>query len=270
MTHPWQSTDLPWKSPDMPWNGGQTPLTIVGSLAFWFRSDADTITAASPPLANGGDIASVSDKSGSGRDASESTNRPTWTQSGINGKGTISFVGANNDSLTIGSATGIARNVSAFWAAGVVRMADVTSANQRILSILNNGANPRFIVDCAASTSRLRLLTRRQDADTTHFASAVTTVFQANTAAFFYAHCDYVAGSVVLRVGSVEASPITPSWTAGGNTSDTNSGSGPFLGTQSTNLYTGDIAEIYGDAGTLSAAQIQQLWSYSTSYWGTA
>jgi len=73
-----------------------TPAQLPG-LALWLdAADASTITL------NGSTVSQWNDKSGNGRNASQATaaNQPTYSATGLNGKGTLSFDGTN-DSMTI-------------------------------------------------------------------------------------------------------------------------------------------------------------------------
>jgi hypothetical protein len=74
-----------------------TPTELGSALALWLDADdASTI------ILNGSTVSQWRDKSGNARHASQATaaNQPTYSATGLNGKGTLNFDGTN-DSMTI-------------------------------------------------------------------------------------------------------------------------------------------------------------------------
>lgn len=75
--------------------GGFNPKSISGLVGWWDPSDAATVTTAS------GAVSQLNDKSGLGRNATQSTanNRPSYTGT-INGKNVMTFDGTNDRLVT--------------------------------------------------------------------------------------------------------------------------------------------------------------------------
>lgn len=240
-----------------------TPATPV----FWH----DTSNSGSVTL-NVSDVSQINDLSGNVRHASQGTagQQPAYTTAGINGKNVITYTGGNNDALAFASALGVARNVAGFTFMGIAKFADF-AAQYRLLTILNNGAGPRFALNVNATSAKLSLSSRRLDADSVVTSTSTTCIFTAGVASFFAVSLNYSTGQVSFYLdGITETLAVT--WAGGnGNTSDTDSGSAPNYGRNGAVVFSGVQGEWLAYAQTLTATQINLLrMNYFRPNWANA
>lgn len=230
---------------------GFVPASVTGLVGWWDFADAATVTL------NSGDVASISDKSGNSRAASQGTagNQPGYSTAAINSKNVANFVGANNDSLTLANSLNLFRARTGVSLLGVARIATLGSA-QRIFTVL---ANPTgTLVGLGLDTSnRLVLSSRRVSADGTSTLTSTATI-AANTAFYFACTVDYATGSVALVIDDTSRTQ-TASWTAGATSEDLDHSAAPTIGRNSANILTGDLAELSVYSRAISASEIGSL-----------
>lgn len=242
--------------------GAFTPQSLSGLAAWWDASDAESVTL------NALDVASIADKSGNSRAASQVTaaEQPLYSLAAVNGKNVISFTGANNDSLALANSLEIIRNKPGATFVGVVKIPTL-GATQRLLTVTNN-SNTNLFAPQIASDGRLGLNTRRVTADTNSLLNS-TAVLTAGQAAFVAASVDYATGTVFLQIDGTTRSQ-TAGWTVGAASENLAHGAAPLIGRQLTNTLTGDVEEYTMYERALTAAEISDLRNrYLKPKWAT-
>lgn len=115
-----------------------TPANLGSALSLWLdASDSSTITL------NGSTVSQWNDKSGNARHVSQATatNQPTYSATGLNGKGSLSFDGSD-DILSTPTAFPSLDNFSVF----VVASGNAIAANQeRGIVAIDNGTGSGYI-----------------------------------------------------------------------------------------------------------------------------
>ena len=244
------------------------PSDLGADLALWLDAeDTDSITL------NGSNVSQWDDKSGNGRNATQTTaaNQPTYLAAGFNGKPTLETDG--DDVLELG-VTSLGRNVSGITCAivGVHPIAGVfnSNANEIFIGTGTGGSNTRFALTpnpSASTANRYAIAGRRLDSDSYQTVSSST---------------DSLAnrGNQWIRVGQAAYSDgVANHWTDGtqdltndpfqsaGFTSDTDS--------QRTEIFDGasalpagsQLCEIVLTHSTMSPADRQKLEGYLAWKW---
>lgn len=180
-------------------------------------STIDEATLLSFVGAGSGFIDTWYDQSGNGRNAVQATtaNQPRIVNSGtidrINTRPTIFFDGVN-DNLSI-SATNIGQNVGYLSTYQVVKWTAVPTAIQSSFALATGAiGNPRFITQ-AIATSKLRLGTRRLDADAVVNLDTTTNITTNPT--LFYTRAIYTTPSVQTYTNGTLSVQATPAYGAG-------------------------------------------------------
>jgi hypothetical protein len=245
-----------------------TPANI--STALWLDA-ADTSTV----ILNGSNVSRWDDKSGNGRNATQSTaaNQPTYLATGFNGKPTLQVDGG--DSLALG-ATSLGRNVSGITGAivglhpagqtFVVNSTDISMSTGAVSTQVRFGMSPN---PSLSTNDRYSVIGRRLDADSFATASS-TTDSLANR------------GNPWIRIAQRAYSDgVANHWTNGaqdltnaaiqtaGNTSDTDSLTGLVFSGPAGPMPTGtQLSEVVLTHSTISTADRQRLEGYLAHKWG--
>jgi hypothetical protein len=229
-----------------------TPAS-VSNLALWF--DATRITG----LSDGGSVATWSDLSGNGRDATQATgaSKPTYKTAILNGRPVVRFDG--NDFLSIGAFDIASAAVTVF----AVCSASAGSAQAIFEDGDADGGTTGFALQRNASNKAV--VYGKGDAGYSSFVSTATLTTTAQTV------------SAVFDKSAVnEATLWLNGATAGvqSNSANTNT----FTGSQAarlgmlnsvTQLLTGDIAELLLYRAALATTDRQAVETYLRAKWGT-
>lgn len=250
-------------APPGPW----TPAELV--LGQWLNDESPVTDA------GGGVCSQWNDISGNGRHFSQAdiAKRPAISISGLNGRRIISFDGG--DILSAPGAVGLFRAVSAGYLFGVYRLG-VTDAvpTQRGFYWFSRGGGTSSRMVLGASNSVATANTpyfggRRLDSDA--FSGSESSTPRAEQWVMALGVCNYADREIDLYVNGELDSSVTGAWTAGGNTSDTNS-NGVTLGgiLSEASYFPGSIAEVFAGVGVPAEADIDRVFGYAAHRWGLA
>jgi hypothetical protein len=250
-----------WEFPAQ--HGLWSPAEI--STALWLdANDFSTITE------SGGAITTWADKSGNGRNASQSTsdNRPTYSATGFNGKPGAVFNGSSQV-LEITNALSLTRNIGSISFFFAAHTSGLTGTNQSMMGFsVGTAATDR--VSCAyLEDTKLRIGGRRLDANS--FAGASSSGSWNNSPAVMCFQWEFAAAKASIFYNGANGDPLEATLHAPGNTSDTNSQVTPKIGAVAggaLNFFNGPIAEIVITTSTITTNTRQRIEGYLAHKWG--
>jgi hypothetical protein len=219
--------------------------------------------------ANNTAVATWSDQSGNGYDATQSTTaaRPTFIASGLNGLPVVRFDGTDDHLDFSGGAFSLLRNVAGATIFVVVKYSSTTANFSSFYASTNNAITSVRLQLRTTTTPRYQIQGRRLDAISAETISS-TQATSTSSVIIQTARADYQNTLMQQYINGALDGQKTDFQTAG-NTSDTDS-LGIFLGRVSVTYLTGDIAEIIVYNRALNTSELSQVHRYLARKWGIA